>query len=137
LGGGLTKTERNNMLDFDCDTIVKSNSNFGPDVLGVPNYALLIGKCPANCDTEGNTKVMGVAIHPAASGICKSAIYDQSMPFHGGIIGVGITPGLKKYSSGRTIMGIKAIAFGESTKSFYTMKIDNVDMVRNNMRIVD
>jgi len=59
------------------------------------------------------------------------------MPFHGGVVGVGITPGLNTYSAGRTISGLRAVAFGASSKSFYTMKIDNVDMARSNIRIVN
>jgi len=59
------------------------------------------------------------------------------MPFHGGVIGIGITPGLSSYGAGRTISGLRAISFGSSSKSFYTMKIDNVDMARSNIRIVN
>lgn len=39
-------------------------------------------------------KVFGKGVHPAESSICKAAIYDQSMPIIGGIVGVGIQPGL-------------------------------------------
>lgn len=70
--------------------MVKDNPDFGPDVIGAPNYALIMGKCPHGCSELGDAKVIGLGIHPANSGICKSAIYDQSMPFSGGIIGVGI-----------------------------------------------
>jgi len=38
----------------------------------------------------GNKKVFGVSIHPAESSLCKSALYDISMPIIGGIIGIGI-----------------------------------------------
>lgn len=75
-------------------------------MIGAPNYALIMGKCPAGCSELGDAKVIGIGIHPANSGICKSAIYDQSMPFAGGVVGVGITPGLSKYSEGRIISGL-------------------------------
>jgi len=137
LGGGLSTSEKNNMLNFDCDTIVQDNADFGPPVIGTPNYALLIGKCPTGCDKLGDSSVLGIGIHPEESSICKSAIYDQSMPWHGGVIGVGIQSGLEKYSKGRIISGLQAKAFGPSAKSFYTIKVDNIDMARENIRVVD
>jgi len=76
LGAGLTSSEKNNMLNLNCDTIVKDNADFGPAVIGVPNYALLIGKCPNGCEEIGDSKVLGIGIHPEESSICKSAIYD-------------------------------------------------------------
>jgi len=76
LGSGLTNSEKNNMLMFECDSVVKENADFGPAVIGTPNYALLIGKCPAGCYDKGDSKVLGIGIHPEESSICKSAIYD-------------------------------------------------------------
>jgi len=90
LGGELTAAEKTNLLEFNCDTVVKDNTDFGPATVGIPNYALIMGKCPAGCTELGEAGVIGIGIHPEDSGICKSAIYDQSMPFSGGIVGVGI-----------------------------------------------
>jgi len=59
------------------------------------------------------------------------------MPIFGGIIGVGIQPGLSTYSKGETINGLDAGKHSKSSKSFYTMKIDNFDMAETNMRIID
>jgi len=58
---------------------------------------LYIGKCPGKCHADGEKKVYGVAIHASESSVCKSAIYDHSMPITGGIIGIGIQPGLETY----------------------------------------
>jgi hypothetical protein len=55
---------------------VKDNPDFGPNVIGAPNYALIMGKCPTGCSLIGDAKVIGIGIHPSNSGICKSAIYD-------------------------------------------------------------
>ena len=131
MGSGLSSAEKNALLTFNCDTVVKDNPDFGPDVIGAPNYALIMGKCPHGCSELGdakvywliNAKVIGLGIHPANSGICKSAIYDQSLPFAGGIVGVGITPGLSKYSEGRIISGLQAKGGGPAKKSFYTIKV--------------
>jgi len=95
-----------------------------------------MGKCPVGCFKEG-ADVLGIGVHPEDSAICRSAIYDGSMPFHGGVIGVGITPGLQKYFKGRSINGITANGWGKSDRSFYTMRIDNIDMAKSNVRIVD
>lgn len=51
---------------------------------------MYIGKCPGKCHADGEKKVYGVAIHASESSVCKSAIYDHSMPITGGIIGIGI-----------------------------------------------
>jgi len=76
LGSGLSSKEKNALLNFNCDTVVKDNTDFGPTVVGAPNYALLMGKCPHGCSELGSAKVIGIGIHPENSGICKSAIYD-------------------------------------------------------------
>ena len=59
------------------------------------------------------------------------------MPITGGIIGVGIQPGLSSYHKGKKINGIEAAKHSGSSKSFYTIKIDNFDMAESNMRIID
>jgi hypothetical protein len=64
-------------------------------VVGKPNYKLVIARCPGKCNDDAWVKkVYGVGIHPGESSICKSAIYDKAIPLSGGIIGVGIMPGL-------------------------------------------
>jgi len=30
LGGGLTHTEKNNLMEFNCDTVISGNEDFGP-----------------------------------------------------------------------------------------------------------
>lgn len=89
-GCSLTSAEKSSIIELTCDSVVKGNKDFGPEVVGIPNYELFIGKCPAGCDIQGTKKVFGVGIHPAESSVCKSALYDSSMPVVGGIIGIGI-----------------------------------------------
>jgi len=133
----LTTKEKNDMLNLDCDSVITGNPDFGKPVSGKVNYELFIAKCPNGCHDKGNKKVFGVGIHSADASICKSAIYDWSMPTIGGVIGVGITPGLGSYQKGKILFGIEAFIAGPSEKSFYTVKIDNYDMAELNMRIVD
>jgi len=94
-------------------------------------------KCPAHCwDARG--PIIGVGIHAPESSVCKSAIYDQSMPFGGGIVGVGVMNGLSFYSGGDEMNGLTAqSASGKTMNSFYTMKVDNFDMAESMVRIVD
>ena len=57
LGSGLSSAEKNALLTFNCDTVVKDNPDFGPNVIGAPNYALIMGKCPHGCSELGDAKV--------------------------------------------------------------------------------
>lgn len=61
---------------------------------------MFFGKCPGNCHTKGTKKVIGLGIHPGESSICRSAIYDGSLPWYGGVIAIGIQPGLADYRKG-------------------------------------
>jgi len=125
------------MLEFTCDSVVAGNADFGPPTAGKPNYVLMIGSCPGNCHEKGDHKVFGMGIHPEMSSICKAAIYDRSMPISGGVIGVGIQPGIGQYSKGQKVLGLVAGKHGPAPKSFYTLRIDNFDMAENDMRIID
>lgn len=64
LGGGLSHSEFNNLIELDCDTTLSGNEDFGPQVIGTPNYFLFMGVCPAGCYSKGSAKVYGRAIHP-------------------------------------------------------------------------
>lgn len=81
--------------------------------------------------------MFGVGIHAGESSVCKAAIYDNSMPIPGGIIGVGIMPGIPDYGKGEKLNGLQPKAKSTSSKSFYTMKIDNFDMAEKHMRLID
>jgi len=59
------------------------------------------------------------------------------MPLVGGVIGVGIGAGLEKYAAGPTKWEITAALMYGSAKSFYVYKVDNVDMARLDVRILD
>jgi hypothetical protein len=108
--------------------MVKNNEAFGPTFAGdTPNYRLVIATCPPGCHKTGTIKMFGKAIHPQESSICKAAIADNSVPFFGGVIGVGISKGLLNYDKGGVINGINVLSHKKSQKSFTTFKIDNVD----------
>jgi len=62
------------------------------------------------------------------------------MPFHGGVIGVNVLSGLSKYQEGpepSATMELPVRPFGNSMKSFTTFRIDNIDLVASDIRIVN
>lgn len=84
------------MITLTCDDVVSNNEKFGPKYTKLVNFEMIIAVCPTGC-IKSETNVYGLGIHPAESGICKSAIVDRAMPETGGIIGIGITHGLEMY----------------------------------------
>mmetsp|Transcript_118154 Transcript_118154/g.176567 ORF Transcript_118154/g.176567 Transcript_118154/m.176567 type:complete len:91 (-) Transcript_118154:4050-4322(-) len=89
---------------------------------------MVLAVCPEDCWKEGDRSVFGIGLHAEESGICQAAIVDNSMPLFGGVIGIGITRGLERYEGGQEIKGIKIKNMKNSKKSFFTYKVDNVDM---------
>ena len=58
------------------------------------------------------------------------------MPLVGGVIGVGVTKGLDNYDKANAVNGIDIKSYTKSSKSFFTYKIDNIDFVESDIRIV-
>jgi len=59
------------------------------------------------------------------------------MPLTGGIIGIGVGLGIQKYPAFKPQKGLEINEFKVSAKSFYTFKVDNVDMAQSDIRILD
>jgi len=125
------------MIIINCSDKVLGDLRFGPVYAGKPNYDFYIVKCSNFCGESGNINAFGQYVHPEESGICKSAIVDNAMPLTGGVVGVGIGVGLPLYPAAKETYGIKIVEHAESAKSFYTFKIDNIDMAMKDIRIVD
>ena len=75
-------------------------------------------------------------MHAQESSICKAAIFDRAMPLSGGVIGVAVTDGLTAYEGGKTYLGVKASSKKDSAKSFFTYKVDNIDLAEKDLRLV-
>jgi len=130
--------EKSGLVTLTCDEVVKDNPKFGPNFVGnSPNYKLVIAKCPSGCYKPSSTPTLGMGIHPEESSICRAAIVDRSIPLYGGIIGVNILTGLNKYEEGHLYHGIKTEKMAQSSKSFTTIKIDNVDFAESDIRILN
>lgn len=137
-GGGLTAFEKSKLITLGCDDIIKGNDNFGPSYSNnVPNFELIIAKCPAGCYKSGTVGVIGLSIHNEESSVCKSAIVDNASPFSGGVIGVGIVQGIEKYDKAPYIHGLEVKSGSKSKRSFFTFKVDNVDFCDRDIRIID
>jgi len=147
-GGNLSAKEKENIIDIGCtDTLINPDDEsyfFGPDYpTQNVNYLRVLVRCPANCHTFKNIKVYGIGIHPQNTPICPAAIVDKAMSFYGGIISISIFPALKTYElptdQEPLINNIKIRPYtsGDAKKSFVLAKVDNIDMVEKDIRIVD
>lgn len=100
----------------------------------------VLARCPAGCHLSQG-QVFGTGIHPENSPICLSAMIDRAMSEYGGIISISIFPGLEKYLINKAIShhnNIKIIPYiGHSKKSYTVSKVDNIDLVEKDIRIVD
>lgn len=129
-------------MDCTQKLINPDNSNliFGPDYpTANVNYMKILAKCPANCHkTQG--LVYGTGIHPENSPICLSALVDQAISDYGGVIQISIFPGFEKYLINKYQKNslIKVIPYiGHSKKSYIVSRVDNIDLVEKDIRIVD
>lgn len=120
-----------------------TSDTFGPNY-PTPNinYINVLARCPSNCHSAQG-QVYGLGIHPDISPICLSALADKAISEYGGIISISIFPGLEKYiildKNAKTKLGkIKITSyFGHTKKSYTVSKVDNVDLVEKDIRILD
>jgi hypothetical protein len=125
------------IIKLSCTDVVKDNDKFGPNyVSSFVNYMNFIIECPSNCHKE-EARAIGLGIHPEESPVCINAIVDRAMSFYGGIISVSIFKGLPSYTGGKKIFGFPVLSYGVSKKSYSITKVDNIDMVSKDVRILD
>ena len=145
-GGLMEIKDKKAMIDLKCDQILKNPDDetnlFGPDYPTKDvNYSTIIARCPANCHTLRNINVYGLSIHPSESPICMSAIVDHAISLYGGIFSISLFSGYDKYllteDGPKEVYKIPIKPYGESKKSYVLAKIDNVDMVEKDLRILD
>lgn len=143
-GGLIVYDEKKKIVNLKCNQILE-NTNipiFGPDYPTKRiEYMSVLARCPANC-YDLNATVYGVGIHPKKSPICLSAIVDKAMSLYGGIIQISILPGLDSYKLPQNCpkklgnITIKSYDSGDSMKSYSLSKVDNVDLVEKDIRIL-
>lgn len=144
-GGLIAYEEKKKIINLKCDQVLKNTefNLFGPDYpTKNVEYMSVLVRCPSNC-SELNTTVFGVGIHPTDSPICMSAIVDNAMSPYGGIVNISIVSGLDQYKIPdkfpRKIgnITIKAYLSTDSMKSYTLSKVDGVDLVEKDYRILD
>ncbi|SCO69519.1 LCCL domain-containing protein, putative [Plasmodium vivax] len=99
-------------------------------------------RCPQNCQNAELSSVEGSSIHPSSTAICTSAIHDGALTPSGGSIIVTVGNDLNQYHAVREKTNqIEAIDFitkaDEPNFSFYTYRLESIDDVKSNVRIVD
>lgn len=145
VGALMSKEESKKLIELTCEQELvnpsEDNQIFGPDFPGgnVQFYSLL-AKCP-RCD-KATGIVYGVGIHPEKTPICLAAIIDKAISLSaGGIIAINVFSALKKYpvKSNWSKFGTITIKpyFEQAKKSFTLAKVDNIDLVEKDIRIVD
>lgn len=143
-GGFLEDHEKVKVLSLTCTQVLENTDKklFGPDYTGKKcEYYNVLAKCPSNCHKETGT-VFGVSIHPKNSPICLSAIVDKAIPEYGGLISISTFPGLDEYKVPHRIqkqigrITIKGFEEGNSSKSFVVAKVDSIDLIEKDIRIV-
>lgn len=133
----LSSKDKLKVIKISCVDVLKDNQNFGPKyVTNVVNYSMFLVECPSNC-TKIKNRVYGLGIHPEESPICISAIIDRSMSLYGGIIGINVISGIQSYTGGKKIFGFQIESYGVSKRSFTITKVDNIDLINKDVRILD
>ena len=125
------------MIKLACTDVVKDNDIFGPNYVGTNvNFFKVYAECPSNCHLI-KTRAIGLGIHPEESPICINALVDRAMSFYGGLILISIYRGLPSYTGGKKIFGFPVLSHGASKKSYTISKIENIDMISMDVRILD
>ncbi len=146
-GGFVSIDEKKEILDISCEQkLVNPDAEtnlFGPDYpTKNVNYLRILVRCPSNC-FKNKGEVYGYGIHPQNSPICLSAIVDNAMSLYGGIVSVSIFPAFTQYSltpdTPKEKHNIQILPYdkGGVKKSYILARIDNVDIVEKDIRILN
>lgn len=146
LGGLINSNEKKKIIKLTCKQKLINTGDemlFGPDFpTQKVNYLNVLASCPANCHKESDT-VLGVGVHPENSSICLSAIVDRAISLYGGIISISVVSGMNEYPIPENFpekLGNISIQpyYSDTVKKSYTLaKVDNVDLIDKDIRIVN
>ena len=137
----LSTVDTQSIIKLSCYDILKDNDNFGPlyyhNNVNYDNYLI---ECPFNCLLSSTTfipVVYGIGIHPEESPICLSAIIDNASSIYGGVISLSIQNGLLSYTGNTSKHGIHISSYAKSKRSYTLSKVDNVDIIESDVRILN
>ncbi len=145
--GVMNNKDKSNIINLECEQTLENpdpeTNWFGPDYPTADvNYSRVIVRCPANCHKTKNAIVYGMGIHPEKTPICMAGIIDKAISLYGGVMSISIFPAFQKYSLPnnvkKIIRGIKIKAYHQKAKkSFVLARVDSVDLVEKDMRILN
>lgn len=145
-GGVMSMNEKSKIIQLSCTQALvnpsQTNMLFGPNfVNGKGNYMNFLARCPGDCHKIQGV-VTGSGIHPNTSPICLSAIVDNAISFYGGIISISVFPGLESYTvnekNNQNFPNIEIQTSQVKAEKSYTLaKVDNVDLVEKDIRILN
>lgn len=123
-------------IKLECgDTALKVMTTVRPSSSNSYDYIVDYFSCPPGCNDGG--EVLGRSIFHPKSQICAAAIVEGSMPIVGGLISVIVLPGQKSYDMYPPVDGVVIGQAEEAAWSFSTLKVNNVDFSKSDVRILD
>ena len=146
-GGLIEQSERKSIIDLTCEQKLINPSSakilFGPDYpTRNINYLRVLARCPIDCHKVPGI-VSGVGIHPDETPICLAALVDRAISLYGGIISISIFPGQDSYGVPgyfpRKVdqITVKSLETKSVMKSYVLSRVDNLDLVEKDIRIVN
>jgi len=99
------------------------------------NYEITFIACPPGCHKDAST--VGRTIYSPKSAVCAAAIMDGSIPKTGGLFGLIRTAGQPTYDEYKKVKGIAVNQGNEASWSFHTIKVNNPDFSKSDIRILD
>lgn len=99
------------------------------------NYEVKYGVCPPGCNE--NSSVLGRSVYHPDSSVCGAAIIDGSLPKSGGLVGIVRLSGQEKYEECKKSYGMVISQGSKSSWSFTTIKVNNPDFSKSDVRILD
>ena len=99
------------------------------------NYEIVFVFCPANCHKSSST--IGRTVYHPKSSICGAGIVDNSIPKIGGLFGIVRSSGQPSYSDYVKVNGISINQGNGSDWSFHTVKVNNPDFAKSDIRLID
>jgi hypothetical protein len=146
-GGLIDQAERKTIIDLTCEQkLINPSSDkilFGPDYpTRNINYLRVLARCPIDCHKVPGI-VSGVGIHPDETPICLAALVDRAISLYGGIISISIFPGQDSYGVPSNFprkvdqITVKSLETKSVMKSYVVSRVDNVDLVEKDIRILN
>ncbi len=143
----MNNKDKGDIINIHCEQTLENpdpeTNWFGPDYPTKDvNYSRVFVRCPSDCHKYRNSIVYGMGIHPEKTPICMAGIIDNAISLYGGVMSISIFPAFEYYTLPKNtknrIKGIEVKAYHHAAKkSFALARIDNVDLVKKDMRILN